>query len=126
MISRTRSTTLRRAVETARRRDRRAVRVQPALEPVEHRLARPRVRAEIPVAEAAHVPRVDELLEQPRDGKTQHRLAEIQRLADQVVPAVDHRVGAPGEVFEDAPVVVRLEREVAAPVFGSRCRSRRQ
>ena len=84
------------------------------------RPARLRVGRERPVAERAHVPRVDELLEQARDGKTQHRFAEVQRLADEVVPAVDHGVRAGGEIVQDPVVVERFEEEVAAPVLALR------
>ena len=66
------------------------------------------------------MPRVDELLEQALDREAQHRLAEVQRLADQVVPAVDHGVRAGGEVLEDRDVVEGFKRQVPAPVLAFR------
>jgi hypothetical protein len=56
---------------------------------------------EIPVAECADVPGVDELLEGVGDGETEERFAEGERFADEVVAGIDDGVGTAGEVFED-------------------------
>src|SRR5271169_4550936 len=79
----------------------------------EHPGRRPEAGREVTEAEFAHVPRVDELLEVDRDGKTEERFAEVEGLTDQIMAGVGDGVGAAGEVFEDGARIERLERQIA-------------
>jgi len=79
--------------------------------------AGPAERGVIAVTERAHLRGIQELLEEHRHGKAKDGFAVVQCLAEQIVPAIGHGVGAGGEILQDPAVVVRAEDQVPVARF---------
>lgn len=53
------------------------------------------------------------MLEIDRDGKTEERFAEVERLANEIMASINDGVGATGEIFENGVWIEGLECQVA-------------